>query len=106
MAVHITLAGPGDRATRIYRQLLDAVLDGRLRPGEQLPPTRELATRLAVSRNTVAAAYDRLVAEGFLTGKVGAGTYVTQAPLRRVARRRAPAGRPIRPRALWTDELF
>jgi len=76
MDVHITLAGRGDHAARIYRQLLDAILDGRLRPGERLPATRELARQLQVSRNTVAVAYDRLGAEGYLTGRVGAGTYV------------------------------
>ncbi|MEU4749760.1 GntR family transcriptional regulator, partial [Micromonospora tulbaghiae] len=71
MDVHVSLAGPGDRATRIHRQLLEAILDGRLRPGERLPPTRELARRLDVSRNTVAVAYERLTAEGLLTARVG-----------------------------------
>ena len=70
--VHVTLEGRGDLAARIYRQLLDAVLDGRLRSGERLPPTRELAQRLEVSRNTVSVAYERLTAEGFLlAGRLG-----------------------------------
>ncbi len=96
----MTLDGRGDFAARIYRQLRDAVLDGRLRPGEQLPPTRELARRLDVSRNTVAAAYDRLTAEGFLVGRVGAGTFVgaTADPAQK---RTAPAGGGVRPRRLW-----
>ena len=42
-------------------QVRDAILDGRLRAGERVPPSRDLARSLAVSRNTVAAAYDRLV---------------------------------------------
>ena len=46
----------------------EAVRDGRLRPGDRLPPTRELAGRLELSRGTVATAYERLVAEGFLVG--------------------------------------
>ena len=71
---------------QIYRQLLEAILDGRLRSGERLPPTRELARRLAVSRNTVAVAYDRLVAEGFLVGRAGAGTYVSAEPAARQSR--------------------
>ena len=61
---HVSLAGPGDLSARIYRQLHEAVLDGRLRSGERLPPTRELARQLDVSRNTVALAYERLTAEG------------------------------------------
>src|SRR6266545_4695023 len=56
--VQVSLAGRGDLAARIYRQLLDAILDGRLRAGERLPPTRDLARQLEVSRNTVATAYD------------------------------------------------
>ncbi|WP_412540365.1 PLP-dependent aminotransferase family protein [Longispora sp. K20-0274] len=104
--VHVTLAGRGDLTARIYRQLLDAILDGRLRTGERLPPTRELAASLEVSRNTVAAAYDRLTAEGFLVGRVGAGTFVADGSVTRVearaAARRAPAGRSVRPRRLWT----
>ncbi|MFC0007751.1 MocR-like pyridoxine biosynthesis transcription factor PdxR [Micromonospora siamensis] len=101
MEIQISLAGRGDRAARIYRHLLEAILDGRLRPGERLPPTRELAARLAVSRNTVAAAYDRLTADGFLAGRVGAGTFVANAPVGPTPGRRAPAGRGVLPRGHW-----
>jgi GntR family transcriptional regulator/MocR family aminotransferase len=102
MDFHVSLAGRGDLAARIYRQLLDAVLDGRLRPGERLPPTRELAVRLDISRNTVALAYERLAAEGFLQGRVGAGTFVSNAPLARAkAARQAPSGAGVQARRLW-----
>ncbi|WIX99200.1 PLP-dependent aminotransferase family protein [Amycolatopsis mongoliensis] len=100
MDFHVSLAGRGDLSVRIYRQLRDAVLDGRLRAGERLPPTRELARRLAVSRNTVAVAYDRLTADGFLTGRVGAGTYVSGS-LPATKPRKAPAARGPRPKAIW-----
>ncbi|WP_326834164.1 PLP-dependent aminotransferase family protein [Amycolatopsis rhabdoformis] len=99
MDFHVTLAGRGDLGTRIYRELRDAILDGRLRSGERLPPTRELAKRLAVSRNTVAVAYDRLTADGFLAGKVGSGTFVC-VELPAGHRRKAPAGS-ARPRDAW-----
>jgi GntR family transcriptional regulator/MocR family aminotransferase len=100
---HVSLAGRGDLAARIYRQLRDAVLDGRLRPGERLAPTRELAARLDVSRNTVAAAYERLTADGFLVSRVGSGTYVSTDRVDAGRRRtsRAPAGRDVRPGRLW-----
>ena len=101
MDVHITLKGRGDFTTRIYRQLFDAVLDGRLRQGERLPPTRELARHLAVSRNTVALAYERLVAEGVLLSRVGSGTFVSTEPVGHFQARRAPAGRSVRARSLW-----
>ncbi|MDQ0377003.1 MocR-like pyridoxine biosynthesis transcription factor PdxR [Amycolatopsis thermophila] len=98
MDLHVSLTGRGDLVAQIYRQLRDAIADGRLRPGERLPPTRELARDLAVSRNTVAAAYDRLTAEGLLTGRVGAGTFVAgTAPGRP---RHAPAG-VLAARRIW-----
>ncbi|WP_084955270.1 PLP-dependent aminotransferase family protein [Thermoactinospora rubra] len=99
MEIHVSLEGRGDLAARIYRQLLEAILDGRLRHGERLPPTRELARRLDVSRNTVAVAYDRLVADGFLEGRRGAGTFVTAQPERS---RQAPRGA-VEPRRVWRD---
>ncbi|MFG3437627.1 PLP-dependent aminotransferase family protein [Nonomuraea sp. NPDC047897] len=97
MDVHVTLSGRGDLAAQVYRQLLEAILDGRIRSGERLPPTRELARRLEISRNTVAVAYDRLVADGFLVGRAGAGTFVAAEPVRD---RAAPRG-VVQPRALW-----
>ncbi|MGP3917407.1 MocR-like pyridoxine biosynthesis transcription factor PdxR [Nonomuraea sp. 10N515B] len=99
MDLHVTLQGRGDLAAQVYRQLLDAILDGRLRSGERLPPTRELARRLEISRNTVALAYDRLVADGFLVGRAGAGTFVSAEPVRG---RAAPKG-VVRPRAIWRE---
>jgi GntR family transcriptional regulator/MocR family aminotransferase len=101
MEIHVTLEGRGDLSARIYRQLLDAILDGRLRPGERLPPTRELARRLDVSRNTVAVAYERLAAEGVVSGRIGAGTHVSGEPIRSVHARHAPAGTGVQPRPLW-----
>src|SRR5262245_4943135 len=101
MDFHISFAGRGDLAARIYRQILDAVLDGRLRPGERLPPTRDLATRLKVSRNTVSVAYERLVAEGYLNGRVGSGTFVCVEPLVSGRERHAPVGAAVQPRRVW-----
>ncbi|WP_044148568.1 GntR family transcriptional regulator, partial [Singulisphaera acidiphila] len=69
-------------AAPLFRQLYDglrgAILSGSLKPGGRLPASRTLAGDLGVSRNTVTTAYDQLLAEGYLEGKVGAGTYVTR----------------------------
>ncbi|HEY6797148.1 MAG TPA: PLP-dependent aminotransferase family protein [Kineosporiaceae bacterium] len=54
-----------------------AALEGTVGPGDRLPSTRALARRLGVSRTVTAAAYDELLAEGWLTARVGAGTFVT-----------------------------
>lgn len=99
MDLAVDLSARGDRATSIYRALLEAIRTGRLASGDRLPPTRDLAEDLGVSRNTVATAYERLAAEGYLEARVGAGTFVTDAAATVRPRRRAAA---LRPRRGWT----
>jgi GntR family transcriptional regulator/MocR family aminotransferase len=72
-------AGDG-RRVGLERALRDAVRDGRLAPGTRLPATRRLAGELGISRGTAKAAYDQLVAEGYLTARQGSGTQVAQLP--------------------------
>jgi GntR family transcriptional regulator/MocR family aminotransferase len=98
--VHISLVGRKDLTGEIYRQLRRAILDGRLPPGGRLPPTRELARRLSVSRTTVTVAYDRLLGEGFLATRVGAGTFVGNG-LGAAARPTRRSGGALRPRPVW-----
>ena len=76
MDVHVNLAGCTDLTGEIYCQLRAAILTGRLQPGHALPPTRELARSLSVSRTTVTEAYGRLWGEGLVTSRTGSGTYV------------------------------
>jgi GntR family transcriptional regulator / MocR family aminotransferase len=61
---------------QIYLQLRSAILSGTLRPATKLPSTRELAVQLGVSRSTVVAAFEQLLAEGYASGKKGAGTFI------------------------------
>src|SRR6266702_5719500 len=77
VAFHVSLVGRTDLSGEIYRQIRQAILEGRLRPGERLSPTRELAAALRVSRSTVTIAYEILLAEGFATSHMGAGTFVS-----------------------------
>jgi GntR family transcriptional regulator/MocR family aminotransferase len=89
-----------DRASPIplYRQIYEgyrrAVLEGRLRAGERLPPTRVLAGELGVSRLPVLHAFDQLVAEGYCESRIGAGTFVADAVPEEPDGRRGPAGVP------------
>jgi GntR family transcriptional regulator len=64
----------------VYRQVIQAIklemLSGRLQPGNQLPPIRELAKILKLNPNTVAKAYYNLEEEGFIESKRGSGNWV------------------------------
>ena len=62
---------------QLYAQVKEATLRGTLSAGMQLPPTRQLAMLLGVSRQTVMNAYDQLTAEGYLSGTVGKGTFIS-----------------------------
>lgn len=82
-AVHLAaLSLDPEAATPLYRQLYfairDAILAGRLHPGIRLPSTRTLARDLGLSRNTVVTAYEQLLTEGYLDGRVGAGSFVSE----------------------------
>jgi GntR family transcriptional regulator/MocR family aminotransferase len=64
----------------VYQQIAGAIRaqieSGSLLAGERLPTIRALAERLAVNRDTVAAAYEALAAEGIVDARVGRGTFV------------------------------
>lgn len=64
-------------SVQLYMALRDIILSGGLRAGDRLPATRTLAKETGVSRTTVIDAIDRLVAEGILVSRVGAGTFVS-----------------------------
>jgi GntR family transcriptional regulator len=68
--------------TPLYHQLRKAIRqaieNNVLRPEDPLPPERDLAEQLAVSRITVRKALDGLVADGLLTRRQGAGTFVAR----------------------------
>ncbi|WBB71083.1 PLP-dependent aminotransferase family protein [Micromonospora sp. WMMD812] len=95
--LHLDLDTTGGRRVALERSLRDAIRDGRLAPGARLPATRALAAELGLSRGTVSAAYDQLVAEGWLTARVGSGTAVSALPVA-AAPPAAPAPGPATPR--------
>ena len=97
-----------ERLRSLHQQLRTAILEGRLQPGLRLPPTRSLAAAHGVSRNTVMAAYDLLLSEGYLAARQGAGTYVADVlpdlPERVVQRERRPVS-DRRLSAFWRQPL-
>src|SRR5271167_1705277 len=70
------------RGTPLYRWLYEelrvAILSGHLRPGARLPATRDLAAQYGLSRPTIVTAFEQLQSEGYVDGKIGSGTYVSQ----------------------------
>ncbi|WP_437958690.1 PLP-dependent aminotransferase family protein [Sorangium sp. So ce119] len=83
---------------QVYEALRGAIFAGRLRSGSKLPSTRALAAHLGLSRNTVLGAYAQLLAEGYLRGRIGSGTYVADAlPEHLLLAGREPAPRPAPP---------
>jgi GntR family transcriptional regulator/MocR family aminotransferase len=68
--------------TTLYRWLYDelrtAILAGHFRPGTRLPATRDLAAQYGLSRPTIVTAFEQLRSEGYVEGRVGSGTYVSE----------------------------
>jgi 2-aminoadipate transaminase len=83
--------------TPLYRQIQEQIRSlidaGRLRDGDRLPPTRELAESLRLNRATVAAAYRALEQDGLLRGHVGRGSFVN-AQRSTQAKEPDPSGQP------------
>ena len=96
---------------RLYRQIADqlrALIDGGEFPaGTRLPPERDLATQLGVSRPSVREALIALEVEGRVEVRMGSGIYVREAPVRAAAVEHEAESplETIRARALIESEL-
>jgi GntR family transcriptional regulator/MocR family aminotransferase len=84
LRVELTLALDSNSKKSLQAQIFDQIraliLSGRLQADMALPPTRALAERFRVSRNTVMIAYERLAAEGYVEARGTAGVFVTSIP--------------------------
>ncbi len=67
---------------QLRENLLQAILDGALPPGDALPSSRELSKLLKVSRNTVVLVYDKLVQDSFLIPSDRRGYFINEKFLR------------------------
>lgn len=76
MELALDIRGGQGVTRQVYDALKQAILEGRLKPGERLPSTRELSWRLALARGTISEAYARLTSEGYVDARRGSGTFV------------------------------
>ncbi len=76
LLVRLDRSGGQPLRAQLEASLREAIRGGRLRGGERLPSSRELARELGVSRGMVQECYGQLVAEGYLTSRTGSATRV------------------------------
>src|SRR5215469_5629087 len=86
--------------SQLEAALRDAIRSGRLRGGERLPSSRELAAELGVSRGLIQECYGQLLSEGYLTSQIGSATRVATGAYQRPAE---PRERPQPPSQLIAD---
>ncbi len=81
MLVQIDFRSGDPIYSQIVTQVRQMVAAGALRPGDQLPTVRQLATDLRVNFNTVARAYRMLDEAGVISTQQGRGTYILEQPV-------------------------
>ena len=105
LSVDLDAAAEKPLFRQLYDDLSQSIRTGRIKPGAQLPPSRSFAKEIGVSRATIIAAYDQLIAEGYAVSRVGSGVFASdigpfaQEWLTHTPPRRAEAPKPgrIRP---------
>src|SRR5262249_40008202 len=75
--VHVERTAGEPLHRQVYRELVQLILSGRLRPRARVPSSRMLADELGVARNTVLLDVDQLMSEGYVETRHGSGTYVS-----------------------------
>lgn len=78
LPIHIDRRRSESLQSQVYVDLRNRIRNGEIAAGKLLPSSRELSSDLGVSRNTVIAAYDRLLGEGYLETRPRSGIYVSQ----------------------------
>jgi len=68
----------GSLQQRLLTCMQAAIIEGVFPRGGRLPPTRDMARELGVSRNTVLHVYESLMAQGYVTARTGSGTWIAE----------------------------
>jgi GntR family transcriptional repressor for pyruvate dehydrogenase complex len=82
-----TRIGRANLVDDIVRRLEAEIAGGALRPGDQLPPERDLCAQLGVSRTSVRSAVQRLAERGLVSVEMGRGTFVRRPSAHQVSER-------------------
>lgn len=90
-------------STLVFEQLRDSIFRGKLKPGEQLLPERDLAETMQVSRTSVRNAITQLITMGYLETRQGKGTFVVN---RDISDSNNPFASIISPGRSTVDELL
>jgi GntR family transcriptional regulator / MocR family aminotransferase len=91
-ALRLDRHAPQPLHEQLTGQLRRLILQGALPPGTRLPPSRDVARELGVSRKLAVLAYEQLRAEGYLEARVGSGTRVRSSLPAHLLRPEAPTG--------------
>lgn len=89
MKIHVDRRDPTDLYEQVAAEIRRAIADGEARPGERLPPAKDLAAVLGVNTNTVLRALRLLRDEGLLEFRRGRGASVSGTPERGAVVQRA-----------------
>jgi GntR family transcriptional regulator len=95
--IHFRLEAASGTPTylQLVHQVRRAILEGRLAPGDRLPPAREVVAALAINPNTVLKAYSELEHQGLAFSRPGMGTFIASTappPIAKELRRRLRPG--------------
>jgi GntR family transcriptional regulator len=80
LAVKVDRSDPTDLYAQVAGEIRRAIADGEAKPGERLPPAKDLAAILSVNTNTVLRALRQLRDEGLLEFRRGHGITITGTP--------------------------
>jgi len=80
--IYIDPDNPVNLQNQIRQKIVDGIINGAFPPGMKLPSTRKLSQQLDVARNTVVAAYQQLIADGYLVSRQRSGIFVSEEILR------------------------
>ena len=76
--IYLDPGSPMNLQNQIRQKLVEGILNGSFPPGMKLPSSRKLAKQLDVARNTVVAAYQQLIADGYIVSRQRSGIFVNE----------------------------